>query len=419
MFKDYICPNCEKSLQIIFDAMNVGYAIQEIIRDGQGKPIDYRFLEINQVCARILGFSKDKIIGMTVNDIEPFFMETYRRVAPTGQPTKFEYYSKFVDRYFNVNLFFPNKNQFITLFTDITKLKKTEQVLEKSKLLVDAAHDAIFYLKDDGAIIDANRAAVLLYGFEDEELLKMKIQDIRHSSTLEQFEGEMRQADAAGVTFDCVHVKKDGSQFPVEVSARSTMIGNERIRIHIIRDISERKEKEDKINYLARYDALTGIPNRAYLMSELEKVMGTANRAGHRVALMLFDIDKFKFINDTYGHAIGDIVLATIAQKVKETIRKVDIVGRLGGDEFVIINPLFHQNDDSLKLIDRIFEMLEKPLAINGYQLKIAISIGISVFPDDTKSMEELLSFADKAMYEAKKQSGCSFSVFQNRINEI
>jgi diguanylate cyclase (GGDEF)-like protein len=218
----------------------------------------------------------------------------------------------------------------------------------------------------------------------------------------------MLQADETGIVFESIHVKKDYTEFPVEVSAKGTLIGSEKIRIHIIRDITERKNAEEKIIYLANHDSLTGIPNRAFMMNELDRALDFAGRGQYKLALLLFDIDKFKLINDMYGHQAGDMVLKTVAARMKSIIRKVDTVARLGGDEFVIILPMVKNDNDILELVQRMFKAMDEPITVNDTSIKVYISVGISVYPKDASSRESLIKSADISMYEAKKEFGNS-----------
>ncbi|GAA0725784.1 hypothetical protein GCM10008905_21690 [Clostridium malenominatum] len=415
MYERVMCSNCKESLQNIIDAMYEGYAVHEIICDNNGIPIDYRYIEANLAFEKITGFKRKDIIGKTIKEVSPeidsFWIDTYGEVALTGKPRNFENYDELLDKYFRVSVFSHKKGIFTTIFTDISENKIIEETLEKHKLLVESAQDAILYVKDNGIIIDANKSAIRFYQYTYEELLNLSIHDIRHPSTRDKFEQQIKQADESGIIFESIHVRKDGSIFPVEVSAKGTIIRNGRVRIHIIRNITERKMTEEKITYLANYDSLTGIPNRAYLMHELDISIERARRGAYKLAVIFFDIDKFKSINDTYGHDAGDKVLKTVAERVQDKIRKVDTLGRLGGDEFIIIQPLIEKDEDVLALINRVFKALDEPIFVESSELKvsISISIGISVYPDDAKDMSTLLSNADHAMYGAKKESGNSY----------
>ncbi len=414
MFKELMCPRCEESLRNVINAMCEGYAIHEIICDDDGIPSNFRFLEVNCAFEEITGLNRDEILGKTVKDIYPnitsSWIEIYGRVALTGEPVYFENYFELLDKYFRVSVFTPQKGKFITLFMEITELKKTEEIMKKHKLLFECAQDAVLYVRDDGMVIDANDSACKLYGYTYEELLRLNIHDIRHFSMKPYFEHQMLQADEGGTVFESVHVRKDGTDFAVEVSAKGTIIGSEKVRIHIIRDIAERKLAEEKIIYLANHDSLTGIPNRAFLMQELTRALDLADRGQYKLSLLLFDIDKFKQVNDVYGHQAGDVVLKTVAARIKAVIRSVDTVARLGGDEFIIILPMFKDKSEILTIINRMFETLNEPIIFNNVNLYVHISVGIGIYPDDALDKESLIKYADTAMYEAKKESGNTYS---------
>ncbi len=397
--------------------MTEGFALHEIICDKNNTPVDYRFLVVNDSFITITGLPREQVLGKRVKeilpDVEPQWIDTYGKLALKGEPINFESYSAALNKYFRVSAFSPVRGQFITLFNDITDLKKASEVLQIHQILFDNAQDIMLYVKTDGSIINANKSATQLYGYSKDELIKMKIQDIRHSSTMESFADEMSLSDSNGVTFECIHVKKDGTSFPVEVSSKSTMINNELIRIHVIRDISERKKSEEKITYLANYDNLTGIPNRSYLMRQFKITIDQAKRGNYKFALMLFDIDKFKRINDTYGHNVGDVVLKETAKRVQNSIRKSDFLARLGGDEFIVILPFINDNADASTIAKKILEAIGQPMQLeDGKELILSLSIGISIFPDDTEDSESLMRLADNAMYTTKQNGGNAYGFY-------
>ena len=419
MWRSCICENnCNNYLDSFFDSISEGFAFHKTIYDENNNPFDYKFLEINDTFTCITGLTRDNIIEKNMSDILPnldkFCVEVYEKISKSILPINFEIYHEQLDKYFRVSVFSPIKDQFINLFTDITDLKKANEIMKKHKLLFDNAQDVIFYADVNGNIIDANMNSVIKYGYSLDELTKLNVQDLRHNSTNHLFKKQMEEADKNGITFECQHVKKDCTLFPVEVSAKSVLVDENRLRIHIVRDISERKASEEKILYLANYDSLTGIPNRSYLINRLALMIEDAQKEDFKFALMLFDIDKFKRINDLYGHNVGDIVLRETAQTVQNTISKADFVARLGGDEFVVIQPYIYSNKDSSTLAKNIIENVNKTLKLDKVELNIDISIGISVYPDDSKDMEDLMRFADKAMYAAKQIPGGTLEFHSN-----
>ena len=423
MWKDFICGNnCNNYLESFFNSINEGIAFNELIYDKDSNIIDFKFLEVNNTFTDMTNLNKEDIIEKRVSDLNTslnkFWIDIYKIISTIGIPSNFKLYNDQLDKYFSISVFSPSKGQATVFFTDITDLRKADEITKKHQLLFDNAQDVIFYADEDGDIIEANMSAVLKYGYSLNELTKLNIKDLRHPSTNDLFEYQMNEADKNGITFECEHVKKDGTSFPVEISVKSVLIDEHRLRIHIVRDISERKIEEERIIYLANYDSLTGIPNRNHLMKHLNLTVKHANRRNFKFALMLFDIDKFKNINDTYGHSVGDTALKKTAQIVENTIRKADFIARLGGDEFVIVQPYISTHDNCEVLIKRIMENLKEPLKIDDLELNINLSVGVSIYPDDSDDIDTLIRYADKAMYASKITSGGSFEFYSNIKND-
>jgi diguanylate cyclase (GGDEF)-like protein len=167
-------------------------------------------------------------------------------------------------------------------------------------------------------------------------------------------------------------------------------------------------------HYIVNYDNLTGIANRANIMNQLNKIIEISKTNRQKFALLLFDLDGFKSINDKYGHLIGDKALTYVAQTIQNVLRKTDFVGRFGGDEFILIQQFIKDEGEIEILINRIFENLKTPLILDDKEILITISVGASIFTDYTSDLELLINRADNAMYEAKKREGCTFSLFKN-----
>jgi|GEM_PF-3621093 len=288
-----------------------------------------------------------------------------------------------------------------------------DDLLKIYRATFDNAYDIILYLSEEGNILAANKMAVEKYGYTYEELLSMNIRDLRHFTTKYDYEDQMTLSKSGGLLFECTHVSKHGTAFPVEVSSRTIEFNNHRIRIHIIRDITDRKKIEDKIVYLAKYDPLTNIPNRANIISQLDDAIKEAEFDQENLAFLIFDLDKFKMINDTFGHPTGDKVLQYVASTVQGLLRPYDSVGRFGGDEFVIILRKIKGHRDVLSVVNRIFDVFKSPTILEDNHIQISISIGICLL-SEAKNRDSLIYQADTAMYEAKKTLGCSSAFYAN-----
>lgn len=397
----------QEYLGAFFNAMTEGFAHHEILCDENGNPVDFRFMDINRSFERITGLSREKVIGKTVRElipeIGPEWVEVYGRVALTGEAATFENHERTLGKHFRVIAFSHQKGQFSVLFIDITDLKKTNNELNKYKLLMENSKDIILFISREGAITEANYSAIAAYGYPKEELIGKRIRDIRSPDFFEGYEEQIGIAFRQGISFETVHRRKDGSEFPVEVSSKSAEIEGETVLISIIRDISVRKQTERELIYLANHDSLTGISNRNYLMNHIVEVIENANRVKDKFALLLFDINKFKNINDTYGHIVGDEVLKETARRVKNGIRSVDTIARIGGDEFVVIQQHVGSRDGIERFAQKILDLFREPITSNGQDIFIATSIGIAVYPDDGTSRRVLMINADKAMYSAKE----------------
>ncbi|MBI5890684.1 MAG: EAL domain-containing protein [Nitrosomonadales bacterium] len=199
------------------------------------------------------------------------------------------------------------------------------------------------------------------------------------------------------------------------VSARAKLErdaeGNPVTLLATTQDITERKLAEERIYYLAHFDALTGLPNRAQLEDRLQYAINMARRGNRHIALMFIDLDHFKDINDTLGHSIGDAVLVQLAARLQVMLREVDVVSRFGGDEFVVMLP-----DTEIRgitqVVQKLLEVIAQPYQVEQYDLNLTASIGIALFPEDGEHLEELSKSADTAMYRAKKEGRNCYRFF-------
>ncbi len=199
--------------------------------------------------------------------------------------------------------------------------------------------------------------------------------------------------------------------------------------VGVVQDITELKQAEDQIRYLAFYDNLTGLANRTLFREHWTKIEPQARRTGKKVAVLFIDLDHFKRINDTLGHPVGDKVLITVAERLKGVLRQSDVVARaseqptsiisrLGGDEFTVLSANFTSLDHIATLTERIILAIEQPIIWQNQPITLSASIGISVYPDDSSDLDTLLKNADTAMYEAKEKGRNNFQFFQHQMND-
>ncbi len=182
------------------------------------------------------------------------------------------------------------------------------------------------------------------------------------------------------------------------------------------RDVTEHRRRSDHVNYLAHHDHLTGLANRTLLHERLRQAILRAQNLGQKVAVFLLDVDYFKQINDSLGHANGDVLLATVGQRLLSSVRESDTVARMGGDEFVIVMPEFRHLQDVERCGQQIIRNTSQPIEIGGRAVKLTISVGVSIFPEDGRTAEELLRHADAAMYTVKDTGRNSLRVFDDGL---
>lgn len=213
--------------------------------------------------------------------------------------------------------------------------------------------------------------------------------------------------------------RKNGEIFPewLAISTVNDKAGNTTHYIGIFSDISERKNAEEQIRYLSSHDVLTGLPNRILLKNRLETAIAFAARSHCKVALLSVDLDQFKMLNDSMGHAAGDELLRCVTAQLKSCVRDTDTLCRSGGDEFLIALANMPDTDSISTLVDEILERIAKPFVLEGRQLSLSCSIGVAVYPDDGGDFETLMKLADKAMYQAKDAGRNTYRYVTEQLN--
>lgn len=293
------------------------------------------------------------------------------------------------------------------------------QVLEQRfTALTQYANDIILLVNSEGRIVEANDSAVAAFGFSREGLFSLEIDSLRPEREREICAEQRERLQQEGsLLFEASFLRRDGTEFPVEVSARLIEMDDEFYFQGIMRDITERKKAEEEIQFLAHHDTLTGLPNRALLHDRLGQSLARAHRHKDRVAVLFLDFDRFKNINDSLGHSVGDGVLQAAAKRLKTCIREGDTVARLGGDEFVILLPDLREAECVAQIAEKILQLGVEPYTVASHQLRLTISIGISIYPDDGDDIESLLKNADAAMYHAKEAGRDTYHFYTQDMN--
>ena len=298
-------------------------------------------------------------------------------------------------------------NGFVGQLTDITELKSVQESLYMAGVVLDNSRESILVTDSNATILMVNKAFTMLEGYTPEEIMG-KNPNILNSGKhdKEYFSTMYTSLKETGVfQSEIWNRRKDGEIHPGILSITAVKNIKNKIThyVSVFTDITSLKNTEERLAFLANHDALTGLPNRMMLISHISHAVEGAKRNGKQVALLLLDLDRFKNINDSFGHLAGDDLLQQLATRLKARLRGNDMIARLGGDEFVILLEDVSQPEYAAKVAENIIETVEQPwLLQNHSEVYVGTSIGISLYPDHGDNALDLLKHADAALYQAK-----------------
>ncbi|OHB42018.1 MAG: hypothetical protein A2Y11_03210 [Planctomycetes bacterium GWC2_39_26] len=299
---------------------------------------------------------------------------------------------------------------------EITMHERRELELRKVSLVVEQSPNVVLITDTQGNIEYVNPMFTLLTGYTREEAIGKNPRILKSGKTPPERYKRLWWTITSGTEWrgEFCNKKKNGELYweSAFISSIKNAAGDITHFIAIAEDTTERRRAEERIQHLAYYDALTGMPNRAFYNDLLSLALSHAQRRGEMVAVLFLDLDRFKDVNDTLGHSIGDQLLKIVAGRVADSLRKEDTVTRLGGDEFTLLLPGMTQTEDAARIAQKILEAVKKPLMLGGHELNITASIGIAIYPADGENAEALLKNADTAMYHAKEQGRNSYKFF-------
>ncbi|MFB1082599.1 EAL domain-containing protein [Jeotgalibacillus sp. JSM ZJ347] len=302
------------------------------------------------------------------------------------------------------------KNEILeTMNEDLRLLSK------RNESILNSAGEGIYGLNKEGIITFCNPTAATMLNYEVNELVgKPQAEVIAHftreAELYEQMSSPIHQSLMTGekiYSADEKFARKDGETFDVEYVSTPIKNGNHHNgAVVTFRDVTERKQMEQKIHNQAYYDLITRLPNRRYIVQKIRTALKAAERNNTRLAVLFLDLDRFKLINDSYGHTIGDRVLYEVAERFRTLVSERITVSRLGGDEFMVLVEDVARTEELDEVATQFLYALTNPFSIGNHELFTGASIGISMYPDDAKNEDELIRNADSAMYVAKEQGG-------------
>ncbi|MEO5363450.1 MAG: EAL domain-containing protein [Magnetococcus sp. DMHC-8] len=382
----------------------------------------------NPAAERLFGYAASEVLGHNVQMLMPSpFREEHdsyvnryldtgvRKIIGTGREVTClrQDGSTFPAELFVSEMQVTGLRMFVGIINDISGRKQADDTLLLYRKVFDSAGEAIVITDARGLITDVNPAYERVTGYQRAEVLGKNpniTKSGRHDQTFyqEMWSRLIQEGHWEGEVWDR---RKDGGIFPkwIAINAICTAAGELSHYVAIFLDISERKDAEQRLEQLAFYDALTGLPNRLYFRDRLAHAIALATRQASQTALMFIDLDRFKWVNDNLGHAAGDDLLKEISQRLQACIRDSDTVARLGGDEFTIILNNLHNHDTAAELANRLIASVCKPVSLLGQNVRVGASIGIAIFPRDAGDPEGMIKCADMAMYQAKEAGRNTF----------
>jgi diguanylate cyclase (GGDEF)-like protein/PAS domain S-box-containing protein len=319
------------------------------------------------------------------------------------------------------------------LVTDLVRSEqKTHEANERlrdsenrMRMLVNSVDEGIVSISHDGRIELFNPGAERMFAYRSEEVLGRNVSLLmpephcsRHDEYLRRYQ-ETGEAHVIGKPREVTARRQDGTLFPMELRISQLELEGERKFIGIVYDISERKAIEERIAHLAHHDALTNLPNRRLTQDRIEQAITRAQRTNAQFAVMFVDLDKFKRINDAFGHDAGDQLLKEAAQRLTTCLRGGDTVGRQGGDEFIVLLNDISLDNDAVLVARKICDALSAPFNIQGKDMRVNASIGIAIYPRDGTNFETLIKHSDTAMYRAKKSVGPHYLFFADGADTL
>ncbi|MBM7716183.1 diguanylate cyclase (GGDEF)-like protein/PAS domain S-box-containing protein [Bacillus thermophilus] len=317
-------------------------------------------------------------------------------------------------------------HRYIAIRNDITLRKQMEESIRKSeeryRLITENSLDLIATIDPEGNFLYVSPSHQTVVGMDRSQQKSGKLYDWIHPEDRDLVKNEVRKLVDKQKSSSIMEFRLQAANGKVifaetKISAITNEGGLIKKLLFATRDMTDRKNWEQKIYHLAYHDTLTDLPNRRLFMNNLDKAISSLNKQ-EKLAILFIDLDRFKYINDSFGHDMGDYILIEAAQRIKQALRSMDLVARLGGDEFTVILPQIEDVEMVKEIAEKIQQKFKEPIQIPGEQLYLSCSIGIALYPENGRNADDLLKRADTALYTVKERGRSGFALFKHEMEE-
>nr|WP_256489232.1 EAL domain-containing protein [Pleionea sp. CnH1-48] len=315
-----------------------------------------------------------------------------------------------------------NASRITGTYTDITALKRAEMDLKIFDEIIHSMTEAVVVMNTDREAIFVNPAFARITGYDANEVLGKDFQGMRSSKHSYQFYDSIWDEFVANTKWYGEIWLRCKNRKDILCALEAFQIYDVLEEVHqsvlIFNNITERRKAEEELSYLARYDTLTGLPNRSLFMDRLEHALALAKRHNHNIAVMFMDLDGFKNVNDSFGHQVGDFLLQHAAQAISEILREEDTLARLSGDEFILLIEEYDEPEQLSIICKKILNVFNQPIHLSNQEIVVTASIGVSQYPKDADDDTTLMKYADTAMYYAKENGKNQFAYYETKMHE-
>ncbi|HRH80051.1 MAG TPA: EAL domain-containing protein [Thiobacillaceae bacterium] len=397
---------------------------------------EMRFVDMNASACKQLGYSRQELLRMGPQDIQSKHAWGHCKqrcdeiLATPSRSGRIEtLHRRKNGKTFPVEVVMhgfrsEERDMLVAVARDVSQRKQAEESLRLAQRALEASGNGIVITdprQPDNPIVYVNPAFERITGYTEAEALGRNCRFLHGDEHDQPGTRQLRQAIGAGQEARVVvrNYRKDGSPFWNELLVAPVRAEDGGIThfVGVQNDVTEQKQAEENLLHLATHDSLTGLPNRSLLQDRLSQAIKQAQRGGHQAAVLFIDVDRFKNINDSLGHSVGDLLISAVGQRLRGAVRMVDTVSRVGGDEFVVVLTDISRDSDIIQILPNLISAIAEPIPSDGHALQVTASIGISVYPRDGKDVTTLLKNADTAMYRAKDAGRNTFRFYAPEMN--